>query len=295
MEEECRECHLNLFGIPTLIIADDPHLLGTARAAHADWLADCPAATPEIILRLARGNAPSDEVSPTITVDGSRLTLDDGGITGWADAATREAACVVPVGLIGDPARLAETVTDTLLLFIATRNGRVPVHASGIMIGATAVLLAGASGAGKSTLALAARDRGLDVLSDDTVYVETQPLRIWGWPRPIHVLAADAPAGDHEIRVRAGRAKHAIPINDRPVPVAGRAALVVLGRGDVVELDRLDPTAAMARLERLEPGFDLLPDQSRATIALLSAGGAWRLRLSDDPHAAIDLLIETFA
>ena len=289
-----RECHLNLFGIPTVIIADDPQLLATARAAHADWLTHRPVAVPEIVLRLARGDAPSDGVSPAIAVDGSRLTLDGGGIAGWADAVAREAECRVPAGLADDPAGLAEAVTDTLLLFVATRNGRTPVHASGIVIGGKAIVLAGPSGTGKSSLALAARDRGLGVLSDDTIYVETAPFRVWGWPRAIHVLAEDAPPGEHATRLRGGRLKRAVALDrERPL-LADRAALVVLERSDRVALVPIAAPDATALLDHLEPGFDLLRAQSRTAVAALSSQGAWRLALSDDPRAAIDLLIRAF-
>jgi hypothetical protein len=45
----------------------------------------------------------------------------------------------------------------------------------------------------------------------------------------------------------------------------------------------------------LDPGFDLLERESRAALTALAAGGAWRLELSNDSRAAIDLLTRHLA
>lgn len=294
MQDEAGHCHLTLFGIATLIIADDPRLLATARAALVDWLIEVPMPEPEITLRLARDDGPADWVSPAIRVEGSRLTIEGEGIRGEADATTGAARCRVPARLIDAPSMLADQILDPLLLFLATRRGRTPVHASGVMIGDTVMVLAGASGSGKSTLAVAAMARGLAVLSDDTLYVEHGArLRVWGVPRPIHVFPNDAPPGDHETRLRGGKVKRAVRISAGP-RYADHAALIVLARGDTLRLDAIAPDEAMRLLANLEPGFDLLREESAAAIVALAAGGAWWLRLTQDPDAAIALLQEAF-
>ncbi len=294
MQDGAGHCHLTLFGIATLVIADDPRLLATARAALVDWLSEAPMREPEITLRLTRDDRPADWVSPAIRVEGSRLTIDGGGIRGEADATTGEARCRVPTRLIDAPSALADQVIDPLLLFLATRRGRTPVHASGVMVGDRALVLAGASGSGKSTLAVAAMARGLTVLSDDTLYVEHDAaLRIWGVPRPIHVFPRDAPPGDHETRLRGGKMKRAVQLPAGP-RYADRAALVVLARGDTLGLEAIAPDEATRHLAELEPGFDLLREESAAAVAALTMGGAWRLRLTRDPNAAIALLQEAF-
>jgi len=284
-----------LFGIPTLVIADDPRLLAAARAALADWLTEAPIPEPEITLHLARDDRPAERVSPAIRAEGSRLAINGGGIAGEADARAGLARCDVPARLIDDPRGLAEDVLDPLLLFVATRRGRVPVHAAGIVIGGSAIVLAGPSGSGKSSLALAAMTRGLAVLSDDTIHVEPGPgMRVWGFPRPIHVFPADAPAGAHDLRHRGGKLKHAIVPTGKSVLHADRAALVVLDRGDALSLEPIASAEAIAALSRLDPGFDLLRAESMAAIAALAAAGAWRLRLTRDPDAAIALLQDRF-
>lgn len=294
MQDEARHCNLTLFGIATLIIADDPRLLATARAALVDWLTEAPMPEPEITLRLMRDDKPADWVSPAIRVEGSHLTIEGDGIRGEADATTGVGRCRVPARLIDEPNMLADRVIDPLLLFLATRRGRTPVHASGVMIGDRVMVLAGPSSSGKSTLAVAATARGLPILSDDTLYVEHGAgLRVWGIPRPIHVFPNDAPPGNHETRLRGGKIKQAIPIA-RGARHAERTALIVLARGDVLALDAIAPGEAASLLADLEPGFDLLREESTAAIAALAVHGAWRLQLSHDPDAAIALLQKAF-
>jgi hypothetical protein len=291
------ERHLAPLGVPTVIIADDPALLATACAAYADWVADALAPNAAIELRLDTGSASTEKVSAAIRVEGSRLRLDGGGIAGEADARTGRAWCVVPPHLAGDPAALAD-VTDTLLLFLLARTGRTPVHAAGVMLGDTVLVLAGPSGSGKSTLALAAAGRGLPVLSDDTLYVQIVPgLRVWGFPRPIHVFAEDAPPGDHAVRLRGGKRKAIVPlpVGARGPRSAGRTKLIVLRRGEHIHLAPLAPAEAVDALSDLDAGFDLLAEQSAAAIGALAERGAWRLTLARDPGAAIDLLCERLA
>ena len=286
---------LSAFGIPTVLIADDPDLLATACAAYPDWAVDEPEGEPQIEIRLETESAPSTAVSFGIHVKGSRLTLAGADFQGQADAGAKTAACTVPRRLIGDPEALAAEITDTLLLFLLTRSGRTPVHAAGILLEATALVLMGASGSGKSTLALAAARRGLGVLSDDTLYVQLEPrLRLWGLPRPIHVFPADAPPGSHPTRDRGGKRKSVIPIASAAT-TADSAVAVLLEHGEQLALTEIEPEAAKAALPPIEPGFDLLPEQSaRAADALLKRG-AWRLTLTRDPDAAIDLLLRQFA
>lgn len=280
-------------GVPTSIIADDPVLLDSACAGYDEWRPSDPAAIPEIEIRLRLSDAAAGTAQADIRVDGPRLTLTGPAIEGAADARTGRARCSVPADLRDDVAALMTRVIDPILLFLLARLGRPPIHAAGIMLGDMAVLLAGSSGAGKSTLALAAAAQGMAVLSDDIVHVELEPrLRVWGFSRPIHVLRGEAPDGNHPVRDRAGKRKAAVALP--PVLAARRQAdgaiLVVLDRGDRLALDPISAETALATLMRLDPGFDLLPHQSAAAFGALAAAGAWRLRLTADPRAAITLL-----
>jgi hypothetical protein len=287
---------LALFDVPTVIVADHPVLLETACAAYADWVVDDSTDVPAIEICLQLTQASAGRASDGIGVEGSRLTLAGPGIQGNADARTGQGRCTVPARLLDDAAALAAEVLDPILLFLLARMGRPPLHAAGIMLGDTALLLAGPSGSGKSTLALTAAAQGMSVLSDDTIHVQLDPRpRVWGFSRPVHVFPEEAPRGAHAIRLRAGKRKAAIAL---PAAVTGRrhadrTVLVVLDRGDRLALEPIPAGAALAALMQLDTGFDLLRDQSAAVIRALAAAGAWRLTLTTDADAAIALLRES--
>ena len=281
-------------GLMTILRSSSPDLLDAAAAAYADW-AVAEIAAPVIEVTLEPTRTWDQDGVVDIRVEGSRLTLNGAGVAGWADAAAKWAHCLVPAHLAEDPDALAEQVLDTLLLFLIARTGRTPVHAAGVMIGDRAAVLAGSSGAGKSTLALTAMERGLRILSDDTLYIQLHPaFRAWGLPRPLHVFPETAPRFSRGTRLRAGKLKAVAPLAPESVATrfADDAVLVVLDRGERLDLTPIAPEAALARLGRLEPGFDLLGRESEAALAALAGRGAWRLALTRDPGAAIDLLCE---
>jgi hypothetical protein len=281
-------------GIPTSIIADDSTLLGAAitTIAGADCCAD--AGDPRVAIRLRWNELATARVGFAVHVKGSCLEIEGGGVVGRADASTGRAECTVSRACGGEAGLLAE-IGETLLLFLLARLGRIPVHAAAVMIGESAVVLAGPSGAGKSSLALAAQRQGLEVLSEDTTYVQLQPrLRIWGWPGAIHLHPADAPPGDYLQRVRGGRAKQAIP-RTTARPFAERAILVGIGRGSGVELAKVDAGSLAASLAPDEPGFVLLRSEIELALRTLARQGAWRMTLSERPDDAISLLRQRFA
>jgi hypothetical protein len=283
-----------VMGRPVVIRSPDAALLAAVAQAYADWPAAGPAHGPPIQIEVEASGEPA-RGPVEIAVDGWRLRLA-GGADGSADAQALTASCRIPRDLAEQPGLLAGEVLDTLLLFLLCRSGRIPLHAAGVMCGKTAVLLAGPSGSGKSTLSLAAMRRGLRILSDDTVYIQMLPrLRIWGWPRPVHVFPADAPRFIQGTRLRAGRLKAAVPVPPWPgPPAADHAAVVLLERGERIRLEPVEPQVAAGALSRLEPGFDLLARESAEAIAAVTACGAWRLTLARDPTGAIDALLDRF-
>ncbi len=276
-------------GIATRIIADDTLLLDAAIARFAAEFEEVRATNPEVTIRLRWNDNAADKVGFSVAVEGSSLQLRGEGVRGWADAGRRTAECEVPRGSL----EVGE-VAETLLLFLLTRSGRPPVHAAAVMIGDRAVLLAGSSGSGKSSLALAAHRQGLDVLAEDTTYVQANPLRAWGWPGPIHLLPADAPAGVYSERVRGGRLKLAIPLR-RPRLSADKLALVAIERGDRLGLERASRDWMVERLAPLEPGFDLLREPIEQALGQIAAPCGWRMTLDDSPDRAIAMLRERLA
>jgi hypothetical protein len=281
-------------GVHVKLEAEDRRLLRAALAGLAAWPEPPRGARPPALrLRISMGRESGGD-APEVSVDGSALRLAGRGVAGGADARRGEGWCVVPTELASDPERLGAEVVDPLLLFLLTRAGRVPVHAAGVCIGETAVVLAGSSGSGKSTLAHAALRAGLGVLSDDTVFVEREPeLRVWGYPRSIHLLQDSAAAAgvDGEPRLRGGRWKIAVPSSPAPTS-ATRAVLCLLDRGDAVSLRPIPPEEAVAALVgALDPGFDHFGAETPDVARALAAGGAWRLTLSAEPEEAVAAIL----
>jgi hypothetical protein len=190
-----------------------------------------------------------------------------------------------------------EEAVRTIALFLVAHADRTPVHASAIMIGHTAIVLAGKSGSGKSSLALAANRAGLPILSEDAVFVQLEPtLRVWALCTSIHVFAEDAPAdAPGGTRIRSGGLKRAIPIA-YPRRYAERATLCLIARGSRIEFEAIDREEAVRQLTRaLEPGFDYYGARSERVIRALATGGCWRLTLSRDPDEAIAKLLSDFS
>jgi hypothetical protein len=280
-------------GIPAAIIADDPALLSAATANFAGLVSTPAAADPMIVIRLHWNELATAGVGFAVSVKGSWLSVEGEGVCGRADAVTRTAECSISPAYRADREALAE-IGETLLLFLLTRAGRTPIHAAAIMIGDTALLLAGSSGSGKSSLAMAALRQGLEVLSEDTAYVELEPVvKIWSWPGAIHLLPADAPAGAFATRIRGGRAKSAVP-RAACRPSAENAAVVAIVPGTKLDLQPAGCAELVARLSPTEPGFSLLRPEIELALAVLAADGGWWLTLNSSADQAVSLLRHRF-
>jgi hypothetical protein len=236
-----------------------------------------------------------DFASDNVRIDGMELNIVRDGIVLQADGARRRGVCIFPNELQNEDA--VGDAINTVAMFLVAQAGRVPVHASAVMFGRRAVVLAGRSGAGKSSLALAADRAGFSVLSDDTVFVQTAPaFALWALPQAIHVFERDA-AGHarNGMRFRSGRWKHALPIA-APHYRAEQALLCVLARGEEASLEPMAEADAVDALTRdPEPGYEFYGARATDAVRALARGGAWRLTLSHDPGAAIELLAATFA
>jgi hypothetical protein len=124
--------------------------------------------------------------------DGTRFVLDRAATRVWATwpaAATLEDTATYLLGPIAG--------------YLLRLRGRVPLHASGVVVEGELVALVGASGAGKSTTAAAFAARGHAVFADDTVALSAGAegiradsayafLRLW--PESVEMLYGHAEA-----------------------------------------------------------------------------------------------------
>jgi hypothetical protein len=282
-----------LLGVPVRIACASASSAAAVRKACAAWDgARDPAAAP-LLIEVREGARSAGLYSPRIDVAGGRITLSGTGVAAVADAAGGRAVCTLSPELLTSPDALLNDVLEPLCLFLATHNGRVPIHASGVQLGDLAILFSGPSGAGKSSLALAASRAGMPVMSEDTVYVQQEPhLAVWGWQGAIHLLAKDAGAAAGPPRLRNGRVKFAIePCGGRETRVpATSATLCLLRHGERASLAPISQDHALAGLGPLEPGFDLLQDEIEAVVTQLTRNGAWLLTLSGSPDEAVALV-----
>jgi hypothetical protein len=283
-----------LFGIRVAFRSNDKRAMEVALALYPEWKGSD---TPQdgdsiyIVLTAYDVNRLGGDLHHAET---HLLTIERKGIVIRGDGAARRGSC----GFVHDTGdeELADLI-NTLVLFLIGHAGRVPLHASAVMLENTAIVFAGASGAGKSTLALAAIRAGLPLLSDDTIFVQTKPgFRIWSLAGPIHVFEKDAPQDmEGGMRFRGGRWKKSLAAPERR-RMADRAILCVLEPGEDAALMTLPRDEAVAALTvSQEPGYQFYGEASVLAARALAASGAWQLILSADPMEAIALIRRHFA
>jgi hypothetical protein len=239
-----------------------------------------------------------------ICPDGTRVIAHSPGSVAVSDPSRHEAVAFVTTALVADREHFRSQILEAMTLSLLSHFDRHPLHAAAITAGAgaRAVILAAPSGTGKSTLAYLAHQSGLHVLSEDRVWIQRSPaLRVWGWPGRIH-LRPEAPARFAELAKvptsphAGGKPRLAVDTSNGahvPVCFADDFAVCVVERGSgAASLSRLAPDALAAMLHAQVPaGFDRFPERIDATVVALTRGGGWQLRLSDDPHDALPLLM----
>jgi hypothetical protein len=283
-----------LFGIRVAFSSDDERALDIALTMYADWRHDDAPDDVETIRIELSSYSVNQEFADRHDVEGHGLSIRRKGIAIVADGRTGTGSCTFPSD--ADSSDIADLI-NTMVLFLMGHAGRVPLHASAVMLDGTAIVFAGASGAGKSTLALAASRAGLPLLSDDTIFVQAFPVfRLWSLAGAIHVFAKDAPPGsDGAMRFRAGRWKKSLLAPER-ARVAHEAVLCVLERDETVHLAPLSAEEAVHSLTvNPEPGYQFYGDASVIAARALAGKCAWRLALSADPAEAIALILQRFA
>jgi hypothetical protein len=264
-----------VLGQPVCFESEHDSLLRLADQAFA--LANPPrpvAGAVRVRLRLGSGDVRRQRVPPA-----PRLFSGDGllgCVMGRDDFALvqpelRRACVSVSPALLaaGYHARyeLLEFATLTLLSRVF---GLVPLHAASFGRGGRAVLVLGNSGTGKSTTCLAALAAGLQLVSEDSVFVTPRGLTAAGLSAYLHLQSGSlrfAPPNlarqirrAPRIRRRGGAVKFEFDLRRTALPLAAGpqtlAALVCLSRrsaGDGPALRPLSRSRAAAILENTQP------------------------------------------
>mgnify|MGYP006294685151 CR=1 FL=1 len=304
------ETVLPVLGIPVRFRSNAPAVVEVAETAFERWraLEETPALAElveregvEIVVVVHEGDEGGAEHAPVRyrVLEDKRVLYQTHGSVAFADPARRQARAFVTPALVADRDHFRYALLEGMTLSLLTPLDRQPFHAAALVRDGTALLLAGPSGTGKSTLAYAAVRDGLDLLAEDTVFLQSRPsLRIWGLPGFLH-LPPDArerfPELTGEVPTMLANGKRKLSLDLRALdalptrPVVDRAGVCLLrregGRGD------LEPVAADVLadhlIDGLEPGFDIFADTIREPVELLTAGGGWRLTLADHPERAL--------
>jgi hypothetical protein len=312
--------NVRVMGVPVRFRTETPELadavarrFGTAAAARGGpRFADAGAGADRdpdpspveiglVLAAAAPGGAAVESPLRIETPTPDRLVVRGGGVFAEADAREGYARAEVPAAAVDDEETLGAGVLDTLVLFLVTARDRCPVHAACVVRDDRALLLAAPGGTGKSTLAYALSRAGCRVVSDDAVYLQSDPdVAVWGMGMRLS-LPPDAAARFPELAERAparradGRMKLLVPL---PRPAWARPAglppggLCLLRRGGEPEVACLDPTEAVDRVAgTLEPGFDRFAAAVRGPLRAVAGRGAWQLTLPPDPRAAAELVL----
>ena len=282
-----------VLGIVTRFETNSAYVLALIEECFAGWGPVRPEGGDRVNVRIVvhEGREEVDLVARHISTPDGRLLVHTRGSIAVVDPMRRESIAYVTTGLAQERARFRVGVVEAITFALLAAFDRHPVHAAALVRNGRALLLAGPSGTGKSTLAYLAHTQGIDVLSDDRVWVQSHPhLRVWGRTASV-ALQRDAlarfPAAAVESERDGGKLVVAIPSRPSCVSFADDAAVCILARGARAALERLTATDAERHLtEQMAPGFDRFPQREQAVLAALTARGGWRLMLSDDPREA---------
>ena len=237
-----------------------------------------------------------------ICYDDARYIIHTPGSVAMVDPDRGEASAYVTADLASHRALFRHSVLEAIALSLVAHHDRHPVHASAIGRGDHVIVFAGASGTGKSTLAYMARVAGLEVLTEDALWVQLHPvLRFWGWARHIHlkpeatqffpellgsgVRDTDA-SGKIVVDVRREHEAHSFEKSAGTVCVLERSR----GAPSLERVSRADLVRILT--EQLTQGYDRYPERLEPTVRAVAADGGWKLSLTDDPRDALPLLMQ---
>jgi len=266
----------------------------------------------EIRLRLVETAARIREAPP--------LQLSSGGgmLCGHMDAynfavispAQRSALVSISSALLEHPYHARYELIEFAVYTLAARSqSLIAMHAACVGRAGKGVLIIGETGAGKSTLALHCLHMGLQLISEDSVFVVPHSLAATGVGTFLHLRAEDPLHVDDPviagvrkasgtIRRRSGVIKHALDLRRVPRFLAREpltiAAIVFLSRAPAADSQLLTPLAASAVCDALAATQAYAATQPRWPTFLERAKTlpAFQLRRAHHPKIAAQLVRE---
>lgn len=244
------------------------------------------------------GRSPIQHTLP----DALRVIARSAGSVGISDPERAEATALVTTELVADRDHFRDEMLQALTLALLSSYDRHFLHAAAIKRGRRAVLLAAQSGTGKSTLAYVAHRAGIQVMSEDRVWIQQEPaLQVWGWPMHLHLRPEAAEhfpeVGGLPLHARGARdVRHLVSLatSERSAPPfhADEITVCLLTRGeDPPSIERVSAVEIVEALTHdVAPGFDRHTTRHRPAMQAIAGDGGWRMRLSPDPHEALPLL-----
>lgn len=277
-KEELYKKTYPVLGIPLTIITNNEQMAELVEERYKDW-----AAIPvELVAKVSPGlikvclqpdrGVPVNIDQLEYRVSTNDVIAESPGIKFSVDRLNNYAEASVEPAALKQKDYFISAVLDCMVLFLATRNNRVPLHASVVIVNNTALVLYGQSGSGKSTLSYQLYRVGSGILSESAVYIQSKgDFCLWGDPRAFNLRPdcrqffpelndlKEVKQPGNKKRIRLDIASH-WERGFRHFHFSGKTILVFLKpiRDNKSYLARLDKSDALKKLKReREPGYNL--------------------------------------
>lgn len=291
-----------VLGIPTALRTNVTSVLDVVEEVFGPWstlslnaIDHSSAVTVRIIVHDEQDDAGDVAVTHAPVADDG-LLVHAGATAGVSRPRHRDAVAYVSRDREANRDSFRCDVLEALTWALLTRFDRQPFHAAALAVDDAVLLLAGGTGSGKSTLAYTAARAGIDVLTDDIVFLQSTPgVRVWGMPAPVKLLpdaAAhfDELAGATPVHLHNGKTKIVAPLSRARIPRAyDRCTVCILGpRQTVPELRRITSAELLSALDlSSERGFDAFAESITPVMQALARRGGWMLHPSASPAESL--------
>lgn len=309
-----RRATLQLLGARFLFESESEELMRLVDWAYAGLpkhtlSARVPRLAVRLVLGGKAGSRKSDEPPPLATSSGAGFLCGASPKTSMAAVhpSGRAALVVVERELLRFPYHLRYELIEFAVFTLAARTQNLlPLHAACVGSGGRGLLVLGASGAGKSTAMLHCALAGLDLVSEDSLFVTPDTLRATGVANFLHirreslrflpVREAAELRRSPSIRRRSGVRKLEIDLRQprfrlapRAIELAGVVELCPRSAGAGASLTALGSRQLLARLRDTQPYAAGLPGWrvfSRAVRCL----PAFELSRGRHPNETVEVL-----